>query len=120
MGVLLVLLLTSGSLIFSCFKMKVMGLLILALACSVMNTTAAPAPAPFSLPGIIVSAPAAAATAATAATSASVAFSTIGGLVFTNAAGIATLTIPTSTLFLGKAVALKGAVLAALAANSQQ
>merc|ERR1712080_88864 len=107
-----------GSLIFSLlFTMKVMGLVILALAGCVMYSSASPAPAPIFAP--IVVAPAVA-TAAATTSAASVAFSTAAGLVFTNAAGVATLTIPTSTLFLGKAVALKGAVLAALAANSQQ
>ena len=88
------------------------GLVILALASCVMDSSASPAPAPAPILPIVVAAP--------AASAASVAFSTAAGLVFTNAAGVATLTIPTSTLLLGKAVALKGAVLAALAANSQQ
>merc|ERR1711890_167476 len=94
-----------GSLILSLlFTMKVMGLVILALAGCVMYSSASPAPAPLFAP--IVVAPAAAATAAATTSAASVAFSTVAGLVFTNAAGVATLTIPTSTLLLGKAVAL--------------
>ena len=46
-----------------------------------------------------------------------VAFTTAGGLVLTAASG-STVTIPTATLLLGKAVALKGAALKVLASEN--
>ena len=69
-------------------------------ACLVSFSTAAPAPIFFPDP---VS---------------TIAFTTAGGLVLTAVSGSA-VTIPTATLLLGKAVVLKGALLAALAAREQ-
>ena len=76
------------------------GLIVFAMAaCLVSFSTAAPAPAPFFIDPL-----------------STVAFTTAGGLVLTAASGSA-VTIPTATLLLGKAVVLKGALLAHLASE---
>merc|ERR1712128_108861 len=90
-------------LLTSSLIMKFMGLIVFAMAaCLLSFPTAAPAPSPTFLLDPL----------------STVAFTTAGGLVLTAASGSA-LTIPTSTLLLGKAVALKGALLAALAAEQK-
>ena len=81
----------------------VQGLIVLAMAaCLVSFSTAAPAPAPAPF-GIIDPLSA-------------IAFTTAGGLVLTAVSG-SVVTIPTSTLLLGKAIVLKGALLKHLASE---
>jgi len=80
----------------SSLTMKVMGYVSLLLALCLLTTSAAPAPM---LDPV------------------SIAFSTAGGLALT--AGTNVITIPTSTLLLGKVIGIKGLLLHHLAANQQ-
>merc|ERR1739840_26254 len=75
-------------------NMKVMGFVVLALACCLLSVSGAPAP--------IID-------------PVSVAFTAAGGLVLT--AGTATATIPTAALLAGKAIVIKGLLLNQLLAE---
>merc|ERR1712183_91365 len=75
-------------------NMKVMGFVVLALACCLLSVSGVPAP--------IVD-------------PVSVAFTAAGGLVLT--AGTATATIPTAALLAGKAIVIKGLLLNQLLAE---
>merc|ERR1739842_153386 len=79
--------------------MKIMGLFYLTLVCSVLYTSAAPAP--------------------TIVLPAAAAFSAAGGLVLTSAAGATLLTVPTNSILLAKALAIKGLLLREVLANQE-